>query len=170
MTATFWPGITPVRRKPGWRSSSFDTGASPVDRTGLGQTGCPQLGVMNGHQQDPVLHDVGLRAKRNVADLVDDQQRDPLEAVELLVEAALALGVGQQRDPFGRRPERDAVPGNAGAVVRWITLGIRSPSSAGNSPSGYEAWALRNSLCRPFWRPAATGEALPFSDLIDPRT
>jgi hypothetical protein len=43
-----------------------------------------------------------VRVKRDVADLVDDQQRDALEAVELLVEAALALGVGQQRDPFGR--------------------------------------------------------------------
>jgi hypothetical protein len=61
-------------------------------------------------------HEVGgVRVERDVADLVDDQQRDALEAVELLVEAALALGVGQQRDPFGRGSEHDAMPGKAGA-------------------------------------------------------
>jgi len=38
-----------------------------------------------------------------------------LEAVELLVEAALALGVGEQRDPFGGGLERDALAGEAGA-------------------------------------------------------
>ena len=38
--------------------------------------------------------------ERDVADLVDDQQRDPLQPLELLVEAALALGVGEQRDPL----------------------------------------------------------------------
>ena len=44
-------------------------------------------------------HEVrGLGIERDVADLVDDQQRDPLQAVELGVQAALALGVGEQRD------------------------------------------------------------------------
>ncbi len=38
-----------------------------------------------------------------------------MEAVELLVEAALALGVGEQRDPFGGGLERDALAGEAGA-------------------------------------------------------
>ena len=57
----------------------------------------------------------GLGVERDVADLVDDQQRDPLQPVELVVEAALALGVGQQRDPFGGGAERDAVAGQAGA-------------------------------------------------------
>jgi hypothetical protein len=33
-----------------------------------------------------------LRVERDVADLVDDQQRDTLQTVELGVEAALALG------------------------------------------------------------------------------
>ncbi len=53
--------------------------------------------------------------KWDVADLVDDQQRDPLQAVEFAVEAAVALGVGEQRDPFGGGFERDALAGQAGA-------------------------------------------------------
>ena len=57
----------------------------------------------------------GLRIERDVADLVDDQQRDALQPGELVVEAALALGVGEQRDPFGGGAERDAVAGEAGA-------------------------------------------------------
>ena len=57
----------------------------------------------------------GLGVERDVADLVDDQQRDPLQLVELGVEAAVALRVGEQRDPFGGGAERDAVPGQAGA-------------------------------------------------------
>ena len=50
-----------------------------------------------------------------VADLVNDEKRDALQAGELVVWAALALGVGQERDPFGRGPKRDAVAGHAGA-------------------------------------------------------
>src|SRR4051794_170266 len=57
----------------------------------------------------------GLRVERDVADLVDDQQRDPLQASEFVVEAALALRVGEERDPFGRGPERDAMAGQASA-------------------------------------------------------
>ena len=53
--------------------------------------------------------------ERDVADLVDDQQRDPLQPGEFVIEAALALGVGEQRDPFGGGPERDALAGQAGA-------------------------------------------------------
>ena len=61
-------------------------------------------------------HEVGgVRVEGDVADLVDDQQRDPLQAIELCVEAALALGVGEQRDPFGGGLERDAVAGETGA-------------------------------------------------------
>jgi hypothetical protein len=56
-----------------------------------------------------------VRVERDVADLVNDQQREALHAIELVVETALALGVGQQRDPLGRGPEGDAVPGEAGA-------------------------------------------------------
>jgi hypothetical protein len=38
-----------------------------------------------------------------------------LQPVKLGVEATVALGVGEQRDPFGRGAERDALPGEAGA-------------------------------------------------------
>ena len=38
-----------------------------------------------------------------------------MEAIELLVEAALALCVGEQGDPFGGGAEQDAVAGEAGA-------------------------------------------------------
>jgi hypothetical protein len=54
-------------------------------------------------------------SSRDVADLVDDQQRDPLQAVERCVEAAMVLGVGEQCDPLGGGLERDAVAGQAGA-------------------------------------------------------
>jgi hypothetical protein len=37
------------------------------------------------------------------------------ELVELGVQAAVALGVGEQRDPFGGGFEQDAVAGQAGA-------------------------------------------------------
>jgi hypothetical protein len=57
----------------------------------------------------------GLRIEGDVADLIDDQQRDPLQAIELGVEAACSLGVGEQRDPFGGGAERDALSGEAGA-------------------------------------------------------
>jgi hypothetical protein len=53
--------------------------------------------------------------ERDVADLVDDEQLDALQAGDLVVEAAVALGVGQERDPFGGRLEGDAVAGQAGA-------------------------------------------------------
>ena len=56
-----------------------------------------------------------MRVERDVADLVADQQRDPLEAVELLVELVLALRVGEEGDPFGRGAEQDALPGEARA-------------------------------------------------------
>jgi hypothetical protein len=38
-----------------------------------------------------------------------------LQPGELVVEPAVALGVGEQGDPFGRGAKRDAVPGKAGA-------------------------------------------------------
>jgi hypothetical protein len=38
-----------------------------------------------------------------------------LQAVEFCVQAAVALGVGEQRDPFGGGLERDAMPGQTGA-------------------------------------------------------
>jgi hypothetical protein len=50
------------------------------------------------------------------ATIVDDEERDPLQPRQLVVEAAVALGVGEQRDPFGGGAERDAVAGQAGAM------------------------------------------------------
>jgi len=49
-----------------------------------------------------------------------------LEAVELVVESALALHVGEERDPFGRGAKLDAVAGEAGADAgRAWTNGLR---------------------------------------------
>jgi hypothetical protein len=56
-----------------------------------------------------------LRVERDVADLVTDQQRDPAERGELVLEPPLALGVGESGDPLGGRREPDAVPSEAGA-------------------------------------------------------
>src|SRR5450755_381170 len=57
----------------------------------------------------------GLGIERDVADLVADQQWDPLELVELAIEPAVALRVGEEGDPLGRGTEHDAVPGEARA-------------------------------------------------------
>jgi hypothetical protein len=81
-------------------------------------------GLLLGHDQagafvaagDEHEHEVrGLRVKRDVANLVADQQRDALQPGELVIEAALALGVGERGDPFGRRLEDDALSGEARA-------------------------------------------------------
>jgi len=55
-----------------------------------------------------------LGVEGDVADLVDDQQGDPLEALELFFEAAKTLCFGQGRDPFGGGAELDALSGEAG--------------------------------------------------------
>ena len=60
----------------------------------------------------------GLRVERDIANLVTDQQRDPVQPGKLLVEPALALGVGEEGDPFGRGAEEDALAGEAGADPR----------------------------------------------------
>ena len=61
-------------------------------------------------------HEVGgLGVKGDVADLVDDHQCDPLQAVEFGVQAAVALGVGEQGDPFGGGAEGDALSGQTRA-------------------------------------------------------
>ena len=57
----------------------------------------------------------GLGVEGDVADLVDDQQRDALQPIEFVIEAAVALGVGQQRHPLGGGLERHSVPCQAGA-------------------------------------------------------
>ena len=69
-----------------------------------------------------------------VADLVDDQQRAALQAGELVVEAALALGVGEQGDPFGGGSEGDAVAGQAGAdPERDREVGLAGPGRVGDA-------------------------------------
>ena len=57
----------------------------------------------------------GLGVERDVADLVADQQRDPLQPVELRVELALTLRIGQHGDPFGRGAKQHALAGEARA-------------------------------------------------------
>jgi hypothetical protein len=49
----------------------------------------------------------GVGIEGDIAHLVDDEQRDPLQAVELGVQAAVALGVGQLSDPFVGDPPRE---------------------------------------------------------------
>ena len=77
----------------------------------------------------------GLGVERDVADLVTDQQRDPLQAGEFFVELALALRVGQEGDPFGRGLEQDALAGEARAdpQARSRCASCRSPASSGRT-------------------------------------
>ena len=51
----------------------------------------------------------------DVADLVDDEQRDAAEPGELGVEASVVVGVAEPGDPLGGGGEGDAVAGLAGA-------------------------------------------------------
>jgi site-specific DNA recombinase len=67
-------------------------------------------------RRDQREHQVGgLGIERDVAHLVDDQQRDERQPAQLGVEVVVAFGVGQPPDPFGRSRERDALAGQAGA-------------------------------------------------------
>ena len=50
----------------------------------------------------------------DVADLVDDEQRVAAEALEVVLQDAVVVGVGEPVDPFGGGGEGDAVPGVAG--------------------------------------------------------
>jgi hypothetical protein len=54
-----------------------------------------------------------LGVEWDVADLVADKQRDPLEAIEI-GRASLALRAGERGDPFGGRFEENALAGEAG--------------------------------------------------------
>jgi hypothetical protein len=56
----------------------------------------------------------GLGFERDVADLVDDEQRDPAELDELFLQSAGVVGFGQAGDPFGGGGEGDPVSGLAG--------------------------------------------------------
>jgi hypothetical protein len=54
-----------------------------------------------------------LGVERDVADLVTDEQWVALETAQLVLEAALALCVGEQSDPLGGGAEQDTLPGEA---------------------------------------------------------
>jgi hypothetical protein len=56
----------------------------------------------------------GLGLERDVADLVDDQQRIAAEPDEFGLEPARGMGLGQASDPLGRGREGDPVAGLAG--------------------------------------------------------
>ena len=56
----------------------------------------------------------GLGVERDVADLVDDEQRDPPEALELLVEPPRPLGRAQAVDPLVGGGEGDPVAASGG--------------------------------------------------------
>ncbi len=60
----------------------------------------------------------GFAVEGDVADLVDDEQRDASESDELFVESALVVGVAESGDPFGGGGEGDAVAGLAGADAK----------------------------------------------------
>jgi hypothetical protein len=78
-------------------------GAGPPDRGALVATG------------DEHEHQVGgLGIKRDVADLVEDEQWDPVEPAQLILEAALTLGLCEQRDPFGGGAKDHPLAGEAG--------------------------------------------------------
>ena len=69
--------------------------------------------VAVGHERE---HEVrGFGVERDVADLVNDQQRDERQAFELGLELALAFGLGEPGDPLGRGRELHALAGQARA-------------------------------------------------------
>src|SRR5579872_7381547 len=57
----------------------------------------------------------GFGVEGDVADLVDDQERDEAEAAQLGLEAPLAFCLAEAGDPLGRGRELDALAGEAGA-------------------------------------------------------
>jgi Mycolic acid cyclopropane synthetase len=68
--------------------------------------------VAAGHQLEK---QVGrFRFERDVADLVDDDERVATESGEFGVDAPGVVGFGEARDPFGGGGEQDAMPGLAG--------------------------------------------------------
>ena len=67
----------------------------------------------------------GLGVERDVADLVADQQRDPLQAVELVVELALALRVGEHARPIRSRcVNRTRWPARHARIPRAIAMWV----------------------------------------------
>jgi hypothetical protein len=73
-----------------------------------------------------------LGVERYVAHLVADKDGDPLQAFELLLEAALSLCVGEQGNPLGRGAEQNALPGEACADAEGDReVGLAGPGRAG---------------------------------------
>src|SRR4051794_41938650 len=64
---------------------------------------------------DEAEHQVGgLGVERDVADLVDDEQRDERQAAQLGVEAVVALGLREAGGPPGGRRPPHGASGDAG--------------------------------------------------------
>jgi hypothetical protein len=70
---------------------------------------CVAAGDKHEHQVRRVRIETGCSRPRQRS-----TRGDPLQPIELLIEAALALGVGEQGDPFGRGAKGDAVASEAG--------------------------------------------------------
>ena len=81
---------------------------------------------------DQAEHQVrGFGVKRDVADLVDHDQRDERQPLELGLERALALGFRESGDPLGRGRELDALTGEARADrERDREMGLAGPGGS----------------------------------------
>ena len=85
---------------------------------------------------DQAEHEVrGFGVERDVADLVDDEQRDERQASQLGLELALAFGFAEPGDPLGRGRELHALAGEAGADRRARSRGVSCRSRAGRAGS-----------------------------------
>src|SRR6185312_897199 len=62
----------------------------------------------------------GFGLERDVADLVDDQQRVAAQPDELGLQPTGVVGLGEAGDPFRSGGEQDPVPGLAGPDRQWV--------------------------------------------------
>jgi len=67
--------------------------------------------VAVGHQLEEQVRGLGL--ERDIADFVDDEQRDAAELDQLVLEPAGVVGFGEARDPLGGSGEGDPMTGLA---------------------------------------------------------
>jgi hypothetical protein len=70
--------------------------------------------IAGGHELEEQVRRFGL--ERDVADLVDDQQRQPAELDELVLEPSGVVGLSETGDPFCGGGEQGAVPGLTGRI------------------------------------------------------